>query len=89
MLEETGLKVKELKLFKIYSGEKMYYKYPNGDEVFFVGVVFIGRHFYGEIKPDKIECDDIKFFSLDNLPVKINHPDQYIINDFLKKSYKK
>ncbi|MFC7321532.1 NUDIX domain-containing protein [Halobacillus campisalis] len=35
VLEETGLRVKEVEFFNIYSGESQHYTYPNGDEVFF------------------------------------------------------
>jgi len=32
--EETGLQVGEMSLFGIFSGPELYYKYPNGDEVY-------------------------------------------------------
>ncbi|MBA2871583.1 ADP-ribose pyrophosphatase YjhB (NUDIX family) [Anoxybacillus calidus] len=31
VLEETGLQVKEIQLFGIYSGETCFVTYPNGD----------------------------------------------------------
>ncbi|MFF3024070.1 NUDIX domain-containing protein [Gottfriedia sp. NPDC057948] len=35
-LEETGLSVTDLELFGIYSGEKCFVQYPNGDKAFSV-----------------------------------------------------
>lgn len=38
--EETGLELKDLELFGIYSGEKGFAAYENGDRVFSVQIVF-------------------------------------------------
>ena len=81
VFEETGLTVNELELFNVYSGKEMHYIYPNGDEVYFVGIVFIGTDYTGSIRPDNIESKEIKFFPLDKIPEKINPPDIPIIKD--------
>ena len=44
-LEETGLEIGEMELFGVFSGPELYYKYPNGDEVYNVIVVYISRDF--------------------------------------------
>lgn len=38
--EETGLKIKEYNLYTIYSGSRMKYRYPDGNEVVFVMFLF-------------------------------------------------
>lgn len=39
-LDETGLKIGEMDLFGVFSGPELYYKYPNGDEVYSVTIVY-------------------------------------------------
>jgi len=40
--EETGLSVNidDLRLFNVFSGKDLYYKYPNGDEVYNIDIVY-------------------------------------------------
>ncbi|WP_442604157.1 NUDIX domain-containing protein [Paenibacillus sp. KN14-4R] len=38
--EETGLQIQSYELYSIYSGPRMQYMYPNGDEVVFVMFLF-------------------------------------------------
>lgn len=38
--EETGLEINELEIFNIYSGEEQHHIYPNGDEVYYVNIIF-------------------------------------------------
>ncbi|EHB68593.1 MULTISPECIES: NUDIX domain-containing protein [Paenibacillus] len=40
VFEETGLKVRRHELYTIYSGSRMKYKYPDGNEVVFVMFIF-------------------------------------------------
>lgn len=40
VLEETGLVVEECSLYSVYSGPRMLYRYPDGNEVVFVMFVF-------------------------------------------------
>jgi 8-oxo-dGTP pyrophosphatase MutT (NUDIX family) len=44
-LEETGLQIGEMTLFGVFSGPELYYKYPNGDEVYNVTIVYISSDF--------------------------------------------
>ena len=43
IFEETGLQVKEYELYSIYSGARMKYTYPDGNEVVFVMFLFTAR----------------------------------------------
>jgi mutator protein MutT len=40
VLEETGLTVSECDLYTVYSGSRMKYRYPDGNEVVFVMFIF-------------------------------------------------
>nr|WP_312667445.1 NUDIX hydrolase [Tissierella praeacuta] len=84
VFEETGLKVGNLKLLGIYSGEDTYYKYPNGDEVYWITIAFISNEFEGELRPDNYESKECKFFSVDELPENFIGIDRLILNDYLK-----
>jgi 8-oxo-dGTP pyrophosphatase MutT (NUDIX family) len=44
-LEETGLEIGKMSLFNVFSGPELYYKYPNGDEVYNVTIVYLSRDF--------------------------------------------
>lgn len=74
LFEETGLIAESLELFSVFSGEDTHYVYPNGDEVHNIDIVYICRKFSGELKPDKDEASDAKFFDIDNIPEKISPP---------------
>jgi 8-oxo-dGTP pyrophosphatase MutT (NUDIX family) len=50
--EETGLKVREMSLFGVFSGPELYYRYPNGDEVYNVTIVYLSRDWTGRVRLD-------------------------------------
>ena len=86
--EEVNLRVADLELFNVYSGEDLHYTYPNGHEVYIVTCVYICKNTYmGEIKMDIEETKDAKFFSRDELPSieEINPPDRVVIKDLLER----
>jgi len=68
LLEETGLEVGELRLFTVLSGPQYRYRYPNGDEVYYVSAMFLGRYQGGPLQPDRLETQALGFFPLDALP---------------------
>lgn len=72
--EETGLLVKELEIFEIFSGNDQYYKYPNGDEVYNVDIVFWTKQYAGQLVTSNNESKDCRFFDLWELPAKISPP---------------
>ncbi|MEH7501580.1 NUDIX domain-containing protein [Neobacillus drentensis] len=47
--EETGLRITDLELFGIYSGEKCFVDYPNGDKVYSVQIIFKAKQYTGEL----------------------------------------
>lgn len=73
-LEETGLLVKELEIFDIFSGRDQYYKYPNGGEVYNVDIVFWSKQYAGQLIMSNSESKGCCFFDLRELPIKISPP---------------
>ncbi|MGA2490799.1 MAG: NUDIX domain-containing protein [Anaerolineales bacterium] len=47
--EETGLETDEMKLFGVFSGPELFYRYPNGDEVYGVMIVYLAQDWHGEV----------------------------------------
>ncbi len=73
-LEETGLEVGEMTLFGVFSGPELYYRYPNGDEVYNAAVVYLTRDVCGEIKLNDGEHTKFQYFDLSKLPEQISPP---------------
>jgi len=70
VFEETGIKLEEVSLFMILSGEKMEIKYPNGDITDYTDLVFVSHVDSRKIKM-KIqdgESSELIFFPFDKLP---------------------
>ncbi len=68
LFEETGLVAERLELFGVFSGPDMHHVYPNGDEVSNVDIVFICREFSGEMRMQKSEVLELKYFAPDEIP---------------------
>lgn len=79
VLEETGLECLELTYFTNMSGEKMHYVYPNGDEVYIAEIVFICDKYQGDLKIQKSEALEQRFFDLDKLPNNISPVNEEVI----------
>ena len=79
--EEVGLTCHALTLFGVYSGPELYYRYPNGDEVYNVTVSYLCRDFSGEIDVNPAEGKAAAFFAIDDLPSDISPPVRPIIAD--------
>ncbi len=73
-LEETGLEVGAMALFGMFSGPELYYRYPNGDEVYNVSVVYLTHDMRGEIKLKDGEHRKFRYFELSSLPEQISPP---------------
>jgi len=85
--EETNLKIIEMSLFGVFSGPEFYYKYPNGDEVYNVTVMYLSRDWYGEIKLND-EHTEWGWFSPDQIPEESSPPIKPILERF-KSSFSK
>lgn len=68
VLEETGLVIGELTLLGLFSGKEFYYRYPNGDEIYKLTVVFLADHPRGDVILDRAEVADAALFAPEGLP---------------------
>ncbi|WP_342601177.1 NUDIX hydrolase [Psychrobacillus sp. FSL H8-0483] len=87
LFEETGLVANKLELFNVYSGEKFYYKYPHGDEVYNVVTAYICNDFEGELKKEESEVQELCFFHFTEIPSNISPPDLPIIQEYIQKCF--
>lgn len=85
VFEETGLMVSDLKLFGIFSGSELHYTYPNGDEVYIIDILFISNNFNGNIKIQGSECNDVKFFDIDNIPLNLSPPIKPSVDELIRR----
>lgn len=79
--EETGLQIGEMSLFGVFSGPELYYKYPNGDEVYNVTIVYLSQDVSGEIRLNN-EHTDWSWFAMDEIPKTISPPIMPVIEKF-------
>lgn len=74
LCEETGLIAEEVELFGVWSGPELHYVYPNGDEVSNIDIVFLCKRFSGALNPQKSEVDELRFFSISEIPENLSPP---------------
>jgi len=82
--EEFQIKANSLELFGVFSGKELYYKYPNGDEVYNIDTVFICDDFEGNPKADGDEITELRWFDLDGLPENISPPIVMVVEKFVR-----
>ncbi|MEH7418270.1 NUDIX hydrolase [Neobacillus drentensis] len=79
LFEETGLKATSFNFFDILSGSNLYYKYPNGVEVYNVICVYIAQDTSGELAMNDGESLALKYFSVKELPSQLDERAKLII----------
>ena len=79
--EETGLEIGEMSLFGGFSGPELYYKYPNGDEVHNVSIIYSTRDWRGEVRLNA-EHTEWCWFTTNEIPEDISPPIKPIIEQF-------
>jgi 8-oxo-dGTP pyrophosphatase MutT (NUDIX family) len=79
--EETGLQVGEMSLFGVFSGPELYYKYPNGDEVYNVTIVYLSRDATGEICLNE-EHTEWRWFAPADVPENLSPPIKPVIEKY-------
>ncbi|SFK12064.1 ADP-ribose pyrophosphatase YjhB, NUDIX family [Halobacillus dabanensis] len=85
VLEETGLKVDDLKLMTVYSGEDQFSRAPNGDEFYVVTTVYYTKTYEGPVTIDPKETLQIKFLPPAELPEKMIGSHRMMIEEFIHK----
>lgn len=84
VLEEINIDCLKLELFNVYSGKELYYKYPDGNEVFNVTVTYLCRDYEGDIKVEETEGRDARFYNLSDIPQNISKTVLPIINEYIQ-----
>ena len=80
-LEETGLKIIDMAHFGVFSGPELYYKYPNGDEVYNVTIVYLSNNWRGDVTIND-EHTEWKWFEASRIPEDISPPIKPVIEQF-------
>ena len=81
--EETGLELGPLIPFGIFSGPELFYRYPNGDEVYNVTIVYLTRDWRGNIHLND-EHTDWGWFTAKGIPEDLSPPIKPVIEQFRK-----
>ena len=79
LAEELNIRVTKYEMICYQAGEESHHFYPNKDEVYSVGIVFLITDYKGIITPDNDEVVDLKWFPLDKLPGNFFHSDKVLI----------
>ncbi len=85
--EETGLELGELSLFGVFSGPELFYRYPNGDEVYNITIVFLARFEGGEVRLNG-EHTAWDWFTVAAIPDNLSPPIRPVIAQFIKRGVK-
>ncbi|MBN8207541.1 NUDIX hydrolase [Bacillus sp. NTK071] len=83
VFEETGLTLKDMSLFGVYSGPDKDKQFANGDQVSPVQILFRCDEYGGELMKDD-ESHDLAFFHLNKLPENLFPEHRIMINDLLQ-----
>ncbi|TFE02338.1 NUDIX hydrolase [Jeotgalibacillus salarius] len=83
VLEETNLKLDDLKLFGVYSGSSGFSEYENGDKVFSVQIIFSTTGHQGQLKQNN-ESHEVRFFHRDEVPQNLNQHQAPFITDWVQ-----
>lgn len=81
--EEVDLNCSKLKLLNVYSGDELYYKYPDGNEVYNVTATYVCKDYSGEITVDLTEGRDARFFAIDEIPENLSYTIKCCIEEFV------
>lgn len=84
LYEETGLIAEDLELFGVFSGKDLHYVYPNGDEVSNIDIVYVCKQYTGNLKCQEEEVEDLRFFSIDEIPENISNPNCKVLNKWIE-----
>jgi len=79
--EETNIEVGDMSLFGVFSGPELYYKYPNGDEVYNVTIVYLSRDWHGEVRLND-EHTEWRWFSPNEIPEDSSPPIKPVLERF-------
>lgn len=87
-LEEAKVTISELEFLGMLSGKQYFFEYPNGDQIYNVGAVFVTRNWTGTPKEDGLEGSEVRFFVLDDVPAihgSMTHDALEMLKKYLEK----
>ena len=82
--EETGLELGEMTLFGVFSGPELYYKYPNGDEVHNITIVYLTGERRGRVRLNG-EHTEWRWFAAAQIPEDLSPPIRPAIEEFKRR----
>ena len=80
-LEESKLEIGEMSLFGVFSGPELFYKYPNGDEVYNVIIVYLSCDWCGDVKIND-EYTEWRWCPVSEIPEDVSPPIKPVIEQF-------
>ena len=81
LLEETGLVADRLEFITVLSGAAYQFTYPNGDQIYNVGAVFVARGLTGALQADA-ESLELSWFAPSSLPLELAGPiTQWVVDN--------
>jgi len=85
LCEEMGLEADELTLFMVNSGPESHMIYPNGDETYYLEIIYVCRSYRGEPRRQPEELEEIRFFRPEELrPEMISPPIRPVFREYMK-----
>ena len=87
--EETNLEMDDIKILDIFSGEKTYQKYPNGDELYVVSILCEIRKYHGNIKINDGESTKLAWIPIDKIPSNLSPITSNYIDEIKKNFFKR
>jgi len=81
ILEESNLEIGEMSLFGVFSGPELFYKYPNGDEVYNVIIVYLSRDWCGDVELND-EHTEWRWCPANEIPEDVSPPIKPVIAQF-------
>lgn len=83
-LEETGLAVGALRLLCLRSGQDMYYRYPNGDQIYLASAVYLCDDYSGTLRADRNESLALGWFAPGDYPEHLSALDRPVLEEYAK-----
>lgn len=81
--EEAGLELAEMSLLGVFSGTQQFHRYPNGDEVYNVNIVYLARFSGGDVHLNS-EHTEWDWFAPAYIPKNLSSPIQPIMAYYIK-----
>jgi len=81
ILEESNLEIGEMSLFGVFSGPELFYKYPNGDEVYNVIIVYLSRDWCGDVELND-EHNEWRWCPANEIPEDVSPPIKPVLEQF-------